>query len=55
MTAALRPLPGVHAVGVDVPAKTVTVHADTGFSVEAARAAIDDAGYDVTAVTEQAP
>lgn len=52
LTAAVRPLAGVETVAVDVTGKTVTVTAAPGFDVEAALAAVDDAGYDVASVTE---
>ena len=44
---------GVESVDVDLERKTVTVTGD-GISDEATRAAIDDAGYDVAHLQEDA-
>ena len=44
---------GVRSVDVDLERKTVTVTGD-GISDQAARAAIDDAGYDVAHLQEDA-
>lgn len=48
--ATVGPLEGVDTVVVDLEAKTVTV---AGGDDDAIRAAIDDAGYDVEAMSEQ--
>ncbi|MEV6210465.1 heavy metal-associated domain-containing protein [Kitasatospora sp. NPDC051914] len=45
---AVSALPGVTAVRVDVPAGRVTVSAEAEPDEEALRAAIDDAGYELT-------
>lgn len=53
ISAAVSPLPGVHSVSVDVPTRTVRLQPADGFSIDQVRAAIDEAGYSVTAVNEQ--
>ncbi|GAA4836659.1 heavy-metal-associated domain-containing protein [Kitasatospora terrestris] len=45
---AVAALPGVTAVSVDVKGGLVTVSAATAIDDEALRAAIDDAGYELT-------
>lgn len=48
VTAAVSALPGVTAVGVDVAAGLVTVSAESAPDEAALRAAVDDAGYELT-------
>jgi copper chaperone len=40
-------LPGVRNVSVDLPAGTVTVISDSPVKLDAVRAAVDEAGYEV--------
>ncbi len=47
---ALREIPGVSDVTVDLASKTATVEAADGVSDEAFRKAVDDLGFDVTAI-----
>ncbi|MDQ3609998.1 MAG: cation transporter [Actinomycetota bacterium] len=44
---ALRPLEGVHAATVDVPARTVTVEHDTTVGREEIVQTIEEQGYEV--------
>lgn len=45
---ALKAVPGVTSVTVDLPGKTATVEADSGVSGEALTAAVTNAGFQVT-------
>jgi Cu+-exporting ATPase len=47
---ALRALPGVSAVQVDLASKTATVETDGKLSDEAMKQAVTDIGYDVTSI-----
>lgn len=50
ITGALEPLGGVHAVDVDLQAKTVTVAHEAPASTAALAALIEDQGYELTGV-----
>ena len=47
---ALREIPGVSDVKVELDAKTATVEASDGVTDDALRKAVDDLGFDVTAI-----
>ncbi|MBB6420069.1 heavy-metal-associated domain-containing protein [Streptomyces massasporeus] len=53
ITEEVRDVPGVTKVDVDVPAGRVTVHAEA-VDDDAVRAAITEAGYEVTAAAQGA-
>ncbi|MEV1288152.1 copper ion binding protein [Micromonospora sp. NPDC049679] len=47
VTSELAELPGVREVRVDLPAGAVSVTSDAPLSVDAVRAAVDEAGYEL--------
>jgi len=47
VTAEVSALPLVSDVSIDLAAGTVTVHSDGALDLEAVRAAVDEAGYDL--------
>ena len=47
---ALREIPGVSDVTVDLASKTATVEAEDGVSDEAFKNAVDDLGFEVTSI-----
>ncbi|MGH3736308.1 MAG: heavy-metal-associated domain-containing protein [Micromonosporaceae bacterium] len=50
VTAEVSRLPGVRGVDVDLGSGRVVVEADAALDVDAVRAAVDEAGYELTGV-----
>jgi len=50
VTEGLKAVAGVHSVNVDLAAKTATVCAMDTVTDDALKAAVEDAGYEVTAI-----
>lgn len=48
----LKTVPGVHSVKVDLAAKNAAVCAADGVADETLKAAVEEAGYEVTAIHE---